>query len=73
MPESAIKFVTYDLIKGVICTDPDNVTKPQRLVAGCVAGAASQLIVWFANYSNSFPKSNQIEIEFGFIILEHQH
>lgn len=46
MPESAMKFVTYDLVKGVICSDPDEITIPERLVAGCTAGAVSQLAIY---------------------------
>jgi solute carrier family 25 phosphate transporter 23/24/25/41 len=42
-PETAIKLTLNDLLKHVIARDQDEITPPQRMVAGAVAGATAQV------------------------------
>lgn len=46
VPESATRFVVYDLAKGQICEDPRRPKTSERLLAGCSAGAVSQTLVY---------------------------
>lgn len=46
MPEFAIRFVSYDAFKRGISKDPEQVTVPERFVAGALAGCAGQVVVY---------------------------
>ena len=46
MPESAFKFYFNDFFKARIVADPDNVAQHERLVAGSLAGIASQSTIY---------------------------
>lgn len=45
-PETAIKLTLNDLLKHVIARDQDEITPPQRMVAGAVAGATAQATIY---------------------------
>ena len=45
-PETSIKFVVFDLLKGWLSRDPDNVAVSERFVAGGVAGAIAQSAIY---------------------------
>ena len=46
MPESAIRFWTYDYVKKLVCRDPRCPSLPERLLAGAAAGFASCLAIY---------------------------
>jgi hypothetical protein len=46
VPETAVKFAAFDLLKRAIATDPGNVTIAERFAAGGLAGVASQALVY---------------------------
>lgn len=46
MPESGVKFCTYDLAKSVFCVDPVNPRVHERLLSGACAGAASCVVIY---------------------------
>ncbi|EEH58646.1 uncharacterized protein MICPUCDRAFT_14714 [Micromonas pusilla CCMP1545] len=46
VPETAVKFAAFDLLKRTIATDPGNVTIAERFAAGGLAGVASQALVY---------------------------
>ena len=45
-PETAIKLTMNDVYKRIIATDVGNITPPQRMAAGALAGATSQVIIY---------------------------
>lgn len=45
-PETAIKLTMNDVYKHMIASDPDEITPPQRMVAGALAGATAQSIIY---------------------------
>ncbi|KAH6819923.1 Mitochondrial substrate carrier family protein [Perilla frutescens var. hirtella] len=45
-PESAIKFYSYEMLKGVIGGDDGHIGTPGRLVAGGLAGAVAQTSIY---------------------------
>ena len=45
-PETAIKLTMNDVYKRIIATDVENITPPQRMAAGALAGATSQVIIY---------------------------
>lgn len=45
-PETAIKLTMNDIYKRLIAKDPDEITTPQRMVAGALAGATAQAIIY---------------------------
>ncbi|CAN0502608.1 unnamed protein product, partial [Ectocarpus sp. 8 AP-2014] len=46
MPESAIRFLGYEIFKNRICKDPDNVRVGERFLAGSMAGSLAQLVIY---------------------------
>eukprot|EP00904_Undaria_pinnatifida_P012178 jgi/Undpi1/8090/HiC_scaffold_24.g10562.m1 len=46
MPESAIRFLGYEVFKNTICQDPEDVAIGERFVAGAMAGAMAQLVIY---------------------------
>jgi solute carrier family 25 phosphate transporter 23/24/25/41 len=45
-PETGVKFVAFDLLKGAIAADPHNVTVTERFAAGGLAGASAQCAIY---------------------------
>jgi solute carrier family 25 (mitochondrial phosphate transporter), member 23/24/25/41 len=45
-PETAIKLTANDIYKRFIATDPDEITPGQRMIAGALAGATAQSIIY---------------------------
>ncbi len=45
-PETAIKLTMNDIYKRIIASDPDEITPPQRMAAGALAGATAQAIIY---------------------------
>lgn len=45
-PETAIKLTMNDVYKRMIATDVEEITPPQRMAAGALAGATSQAIIY---------------------------
>lgn len=45
-PETAIKLTMNDIYKKMIASDPDEITPPQRMVAGALAGATAQAVIY---------------------------
>ena len=45
-PETSIKFVAFDQLKVLLAADKDNVTGPERFVAGGSAGAIAQAAIY---------------------------
>lgn len=45
-PETAIKLTTNDIYKRIVASDPEEITPPQRMVAGAMAGATAQIIIY---------------------------
>ena len=45
-PETSLKFVAFDQLKGSVAKDRDNVTVGERLVAGGAAGAIAQAAIY---------------------------
>ena len=41
VPETGIKFLTYDKVKEYVCTDIKHPTVPERLISGAAAGFIS--------------------------------
>jgi hypothetical protein len=46
MPESGVKFCTYDLAKSLVCSDPRHPRVHERLLSGACAGAASCVVIY---------------------------
>ncbi len=46
VPETAMRFVCYDIAKQAICRDPEDPTIFERFVAGATAGVTSQTIIY---------------------------
>jgi solute carrier family 25 phosphate transporter 23/24/25/41 len=45
-PETGVKFVAFDLLKSSLAADPSNVTVAERFVAGGLAGATAQCVIY---------------------------
>ena len=45
-PETAIKLTMNDIYKRMIASDVEDITAPQRMAAGALAGATSQIIIY---------------------------
>lgn len=45
-PETAIKLTSNDIYKRMLVTDPEDITPPQRMLAGAMAGATAQAIIY---------------------------
>jgi len=45
-PETAIKLTMNDIYKRLIATDPDEITPSQRMMAGALAGATAQSVIY---------------------------
>jgi solute carrier family 25 phosphate transporter 23/24/25/41 len=45
-PETAIRFYLFDLLKEKIATDPKNITMGERFLAGGMAGAVAEIVVY---------------------------
>lgn len=45
-PESAIKLTLNDVLKRVVCSDPDDISPLQRMTAGALAGGTAQLLIY---------------------------
>ena len=45
-PETSIKFVSFDYLKGWIAVDRNNVTSAERFIAGGAAGAIAQISIY---------------------------
>ena len=45
-PEGFLKFFLWDRLKGVVAADPHNLTIPERLVSGALAGAISSTVIY---------------------------
>eukprot|EP00743_Colponemidia_sp_Colp-15_P002383 GILK01002582.1.p1 GENE.GILK01002582.1~~GILK01002582.1.p1 ORF type:complete len:484 (+),score=64.71 GILK01002582.1:39-1454(+) len=45
-PESAIKFYTFEQLKGILCSEPDSPRIHERFSAGAIAGVVSQGAVY---------------------------
>lgn len=46
MPETAVKMFVFDFAKSALSSDPNLISGPQRFIAGGLAGAVSQMIVY---------------------------
>ncbi|GBG25586.1 Calcium-binding mitochondrial carrier protein SCaMC-1 [Hondaea fermentalgiana] len=46
IPESAMKFFTYERLKNEIAEDPDNIRIRERFIAGAGAGIVSQTLIY---------------------------
>jgi solute carrier family 25 phosphate transporter 23/24/25/41 len=46
VPETGVKFATFDALKHLIAVDPGNATTSERFVAGGIAGATAQLVIY---------------------------
>ncbi|ACO63687.1 predicted protein, partial [Micromonas commoda] len=46
VPETATKYVAFDILKRQLATDPGNATVLERFAAGGMAGAAAQTVVY---------------------------
>jgi len=45
-PETAIKLTSNDIYKRMLVSDPEDITPPQRMLAGAMAGATAQAIIY---------------------------
>ena len=45
-PESAMKLTLNDVLKRVVCSDPDEITPGQRMAAGALAGGTAQALIY---------------------------
>ena len=45
-PETAIKLTMNDIYKKMVASDPDEITPPQRMLAGALAGATAQAVIY---------------------------
>lgn len=45
-PETAIKLTMNDIYKRLIASDPEEITPPQRMAAGALAGATAQAVIY---------------------------
>ena len=45
-PETAIKLTMNDIYKKMIASDPDEITPGQRMIAGALAGATAQSVIY---------------------------
>lgn len=45
-PETAIKLTVNDIYKRILSTDPDEITPGERMIAGALAGATAQAIIY---------------------------
>ena len=43
-PETAVKFIAFDALKGAVARDPATATGAERFVAGGAAGAIAQVL-----------------------------
>ena len=46
VPETGVKFATFDALKHLIAVDPGNATTSERFVAGGIAGATAPLVIY---------------------------
>ena len=46
IPETGVKFLTYDKIKDLLCRDPHNASTLERLGSGAAAGLVSQTLIY---------------------------
>ena len=46
VPETAVKFAAFDALKQLVAVDPGNATTSERFVAGGIAGAAAQAVIY---------------------------
>ncbi len=46
VPETAMRFVCYDIAKRAICVNTEDPTILERFIAGALAGVTSQTIIY---------------------------